>query len=290
MRPLLPGRRSTLLSLALLLALPSLSAANIAPAVRDSNDIPSAPTFALKLRREFFIPDSFPAANWSPSAINIYKTDVAKVLDTMHLVLNSENGDKKFSFPVRGRVTSGFGPRRMWSFHYHFGTDVKLAVGDTVVAAMDGVIRVVRYDSGYGNFIVIAHENGLETLYGHLHSTLVQSGQEVKSGDAIALGGNTGRSTGAHLHFEFRFMGAQFDAGRLLGFEDGEVLADEFDLDPSWFKYLTDMRAAKYHYVRRGDNLGRIARRYGTTVQRVAKINGMRTNTLLRVGRRIRVL
>ena len=105
------------------------------------------------------------------------------------------------------RITDVFGyrPRRRRA---HYGLDIKVYVGDTIRAAFDGKVRVVKNQGrrGYGKYVVIRHDNGLETVYGHLSKQLVDTNQLVKAGEPIALGGNTGRSTGSHLHFETRFL------------------------------------------------------------------------------------
>ncbi|MBF0976287.1 MAG: M23 family metallopeptidase, partial [Bacteroidetes bacterium] len=95
---------------------------------------------------------------------------------------------------------------------YHYGTDIGLKVGDSIVSVFDGTVRIVSYDAhGYGNYIVVRHNNGLESLYAHLSQTIAVENQKVKAGELIGLGGNTGRSTGPHLHFEFRFLGNPFN-------------------------------------------------------------------------------
>ncbi len=108
-------------------------------------------------------------------------------------------------YPTRGRyITSKFGPR--WG-KTHNGIDIAGNTGDPVTAAFDGVIEDAGVVSGYGNMIKIKHEDGLETLYGHLSSINVKKGQEIKKGDVIGEVGSTGRSTGPHLHFELRSKG-----------------------------------------------------------------------------------
>lgn len=102
-------------------------------------------------------------------------------------------------------VTSVYGMRCK---KMHRGIDLALEVGDTIASAFEGYVRKTGYDyGGYGRFMVVRHLNGLETVYGHLQTCLLDEGTEVKSGQSIALGGNTGRSTGPHLHFEILFMG-----------------------------------------------------------------------------------
>lgn len=85
----------------------------------------------------------------------------------------------------------------------HNGLDIKVYIGDTIRAAFSGKVRMVKYERrGYGKYVVIRHENGLETVYGHLSKQIVDENQYVEAGEPIGLGGNTGRSTGSHLHFE----------------------------------------------------------------------------------------
>ena len=78
---------------------------------------------------------------------------------------------------------------------------------------------------GYGKYIVVRHSNGLETIYAHLSKFLVKINQPVYAGEPIALGGNTGRSSGAHLHFETRFMGVPIDPGSMVNFKSHSLLA-----------------------------------------------------------------
>ena len=112
----------------------------------------------------------------------------------------------KFFRPVFGGViTSQFGYRPAFK-RIHNGIDISLRVGDTVRAALPGVVKTVGYESGgYGNYVVLTHPDGVETRYAHLSRSLVVQGQQVISGDAIALGGNTGNSTGPHLHLELKY-------------------------------------------------------------------------------------
>lgn len=116
-------------------------------------------------------------------------------------------------------ITSHYGYRPKYS-RYHKGVDLKLYIGDTVRSAWDGVVRIVKYEpKGYGNYVVIRHHNGLETIYGHLSKHLVKVNQVVTAGQSIGLGGNTGRSTGSHLHFETRFKGIAIDPEKLFDFK-----------------------------------------------------------------------
>ena len=134
---------------------------------------------------------------------------------------------KNYCMPTPSRViTSQFGPR--WG-RQHKGLDIKGDIGDTIRAAFSGKIRVVRYEAkGYGNYVVIRHNNGLETIYGHLSKHLVRENQTVRAGDPIGLGGNTGRSTGSHLHFETRLCGVALNPALFFDFRNQDVTGDYY--------------------------------------------------------------
>lgn len=144
-------------------------------------------------------------------SIHYPKTDFTKKKDTTYLSLLPSYG-QQYVHPFIGKVTSRFGPR---GGKYHYGTDVKLNVGDSVKAIFDGIVRISRRSSSYGYIVVIRHYNGLETYYAHLSKLLVEQEQSVKAGDVIALGGNTGKSRGAHLHLELRYLGAAMDPEKI---------------------------------------------------------------------------
>jgi hypothetical protein len=144
----------------------------------------------------------------------------------------------------------------MFGSSFHFGLDISLNTGDSVRSALDGVVRIVRKDPpGYGNFVVVTHMNGLETLYGHLDKPLVREGQHVKSGEAIGLGGNTGRSSGPHLHFEFRFMGEPIDPLRIISLKNGKPIHNSFVLDKTFFDHLRKLRGMAVLKTRNGGSL-----------------------------------
>ena len=209
--------------------------------------------------------------------------------------------------PIKGMITSPFGWRKT---RMHKGEDIRLYVGDTVRAAFDGRVRICRFERrGYGNYYVIRHDNGLETIYGHLSKHLVKQDEYVKAGQAIGLGGSTGRSTGPHLHFEMRYLGVALDPSKLIDFTTFQPHDSIYHLDRKKAEWAqnnygrsgssrsasTSSRNSKarrsgssYHTVRRGDTLGSIARRYGTTVNRLCKLNGIRANTKLQIGKRIK--
>ena len=268
-----------------------------------------------------FVDETFKFTTWNTEDADMYDFEPAYMRDTLNIMLFDAEANCQFIFPIKStRVTSGFGPRRLWSKHFHYGLDIDLETGDTVVSALDGVVRVTRYERGYGYFVVVSHNNGLETLYGHLSSFIAKPGQEVKAGDPIGRGGSTGLSTGAHLHFEFRFMGEQFDPARIISFRNSEVITSAFKLDAKWFRHLTSpykqptyththknsksqvyknngvqkttpggkgSGGSVYYAVKKGDSLGGIAKMYGTSVQNLCTLNNVHSLTILQIGQRL---
>ena len=208
---------------------------------------------------------------------------------------------KNFCMPTTSRVlTSNFGAR--WG-RQHKGLDIKVYIGDTIRAAFDGKVRVVRYEGrGYGKYVVIRHDNGLETYYAHMSKRNVVAGQQVKSGDVIGLCGNTGRSRGSHLHFEIRYMGNALNPEDVLDCSTHDLFNDELSLTSSSFRKVakggkagskTSSGSGKasngWYRVRSGDTLEKIARRNGTTVTQLCKLNGISRNKILHPGDKLRV-
>ena len=191
------------------------------------------------------------------------------------------------------KITSKFGPRRR---RMHNGLDVKVYIGDTIRAAFDGKVRMVKYERrGYGKYVVIRHDNGLETVYGHLSKQLVKEDQYVEAGEVIGLGGNTGRSTGSHLHFETRFLGQAINPALLFDFEKQDVVADSYLFQKGKNRYRSGRTSAiasngdvQYYKVRRGDSLSRIAKRTGTSIDALCKLNKISRRTTLRIGQVLR--
>lgn len=211
-----------------------------------------------------------------------------------------------FTMPCKGLVTSEFGWRRK---RPHFGTDIDLETGDTVVASFEGKVRIATFNyGGYGNVVVIRHNNGLETVYGHLSKLLVNPGDEVSSGMVIGLGGNTGHSFGSHLHFEIRFLGKPIDSEDIIDYDKGEIKNSALVLYKEDFTKKYDLRTLHNHkqtkshtvsktqlnsgksvVVKNGDSLYKIAKRNNTTVSAICKKNGFKTNKVLKPGMRIKV-
>ena len=244
---------------------------------------------------------------WDNDNISPYRTVKIDSLP-QSVAINFVDSLKHYRFPYVGRITSRYGIRHR---RPHNGIDMALKVGDTICAAFDGRVRFSKAtDTGYGTLIIIRHDNGLETYHGHLSARLVEENDRVVAGQPIGLGGNSGRSTGPHIHFETRFYGQSFDPERIINFRTGELRRDHFLLKKSYFsiysKYSQDFNAEaerndaekkenalsaekRYYKVRSGDYLGLIAKRNGTTVSAICRLNGITPNTTLQIGKVLRV-
>lgn len=222
--------------------------------------------------------------SWVTTRAHPYKSN--EVPDSFRIDLRG------FCMPTPSRnVTSRFGYRPAFK-RVHKGLDIKVYTGDTIVAAFDGKVRVVQYDEGgYGNYVVIRHNNGLETIYGHLSKQLVVGDQEVKAGEPIGLGGNTGRSFGSHLHFETRLAGEAINPELLFDFPAQDVTCDFYTFHKSDTGNATSVLAANspngathFYKVGRGETLSGIASKLGLSEEQLARTNHLKTNARLRTG------
>ena len=236
----------------------------------------------------------YPAYGLYPEWSNAYAHSYKNVTlpDSFRIDLSN------FCMPTtQTRITSKFGPRRR---RMHNGIDVKVYVGDTIRSAFAGKVRIVKDQGrrkGYGKYVIIRHENGLETVYGHLSKQLVKEDQYVEAGEVIGLGGNTGRSTGSHLHFETRFLGQAINPALLFDFEKQDVVADSYLFQKGRNRYRGNNRNAgaittegdiQYYKVRQGDSLARISKKTGTSIDALCKLNRITRRTTLRIGQVLR--
>jgi murein DD-endopeptidase MepM/ murein hydrolase activator NlpD len=245
----------------------------------------------LEEKEELLFPaDELYGSNWDTRWVDPFRTDNSDVTfpDSCEIDCSS------FIIPIDNdlRVTSKYGPRRR---RMHRGIDLKVQIGDTIRAAFSGKVRIRNFERrGYGNYLVVRHPNGLETIYGHLSGFLVGINDIVHAGDPIALGGNTGRSTGSHLHFETRFLGQAIDPTEIIDFENGVPHKDLYvfrNVKINGRKsnvYTSSTDQIVYHRVKSGDTLGAIARKYGTTVSELCRLNGLKSTAVLRIGQSIR--
>lgn len=251
-----------------------------------------------------------PAADLYDEWNNVYAHKAKNVPDSFRINL------RNFCMPTVSRVvTSNFGSR--WG-RQHKGIDIKVYIGDTIRAAFSGKVRMVKYNpGGYGKYIVIRHPNGLETIYGHLSKQLVSEDQEVRAGDVIGLGGNTGRSTGSHLHFETRLCGLALNPALMFDFRNQDVVGDYYvynsrthdreSLDANELRgkignggYTREQVVGKgyasaarsevvlqeklYHKVAKGETLSVISRKRGVSIDQICKLNHIRKNIKIKPG------
>lgn len=247
---------------------------------------------------------------WDSKRVNPYVNAI--IPDTKDIDVTN------FSMPHPGYVTSEYGYRRRFR-RQHKGIDIKAHTGDTIRSAFNGKIRLTNYERrGYGYYVIIRHENGLETVYGHLSKFLVKEDQYVKAGEPIALAGNTGRSFGSHLHFETRYMGIPINPAAIFDFPNQTTHTDIYTFDKNTYKNARNYSAAsnrkymakyreenkakfeaaakttakgngKTYRIRRGDSLSKIASRNGVTVKQLCRLNGLKTTSKLQIGQVIRL-
>lgn len=250
---------------------------------------------------------------WESGLVNPYKSSV--VPDRKEINVSN------FAMPTSGYITSPYGYRKRFR-RMHKGVDLKVQIGDTIRAAFDGKVRLTKFEKrGYGYYVILRHGNELETVYGHLSKFLVKPDQYVKAGDPIALGGNTGRSTGPHLHFETRYMGYAINPMAIFDFENQTTHTDTYVFDKRTYQNARDyspagqrhlaasqkapanakassksssktkgsVRASKSYKVKKGDTLSKIAARNGVSVKELCRINGIKTSTKLTPGKSLKV-
>ena len=231
------------------------------------------------------------------AAIHLPKLDVNSLTEPLVIHLRDNVHGEKFTWPTpwSARPTSHFGPRwRRW----HYGLDLALPTGEPISSAFDGVVCISKYNRSYGNLVIIHHPNGLETYYAHMSQRNVVAGQQVKSGETIGLCGNTGRSRGSHLHFEIRYMGNAINPEHVVNCATHDLVSDDLSLTSSSFRKVGNSKGRSssggsssggWYRVRQGDTLEKIARRNGTTINQLCKLNGISRNKVLHPGDRLRV-
>ena len=219
-------------------------------------------------------PASFLYPEWSNSYVHNY--DNVTLPDSLVVSM------KGYCMPTDSTyITDKFGyrPRRG---RQHMGLDIRIKTGDTIRAAFDGKVRISRYERrGYGHYLVIRHPNGLETVYGHLSKKLVDENDIVHAGDPIALGGNTGRSTGPHLHFETRILGNAINPAMMFDFPHQRAQTE-------YYVYEKNTRPV-YYRVKSGDTLSGIALKNETSVSNICKLNGITSKTVIKPGQTLRI-
>ena len=261
----------------------------------------------VEVAEEFQIDSSWVKATeyysiWDAYSLNPYRSDVSELKEPLNIILFDTVKGQYWSEPVPNSfLTSEFGRR---GNRWHYGVDLELDMGDSIQAVWDGIVRLTNWDGGgYGNYVLVRHYNGLETLYGHLSDIRCTVGQIVQAGDLLAKGGSTGRSSGPHLHFEIRYQGIPLNPMEVFDFNGHQIKASNFSISPETFDYLgrrsksterghygsSKTRKVYYHSVRRGDTLSSISDKYGVPVSTLRKLNGMGRSSGLQAGKRLRI-
>lgn len=206
-----------------------------------------------------------------------------------------------FVFPFSGKVISHFGKRGR---RMHTGTDIKLNRGDTVRAGFTGIVTKSSRYYGYGNLVVLKHPGGIETYYAHLSKCLVEDGDSVTAGQPVGLGGRTGRATTNHLHFELRADGRPMNSEKLFDFANRRIISllietsrntDSGREEKSISEKKEDTLESsaetdsEYHIIRQGDTLYSLARKNGTTVEALCKLNHISKNAKLHIGQKLKI-
>ncbi len=237
---------------------------------------------------------------WDTLYIRLNRHKKVTINDSIILsLLTADNS--KFYMPVPGMVLSEFGWRHG---RVHAGIDLRLAKGDSVHSSFDGVVRMSRYFSGYGNIVVVRHYNGLETCYAHLSKRIAKVNQEVKAGEVLGLGGHTGRATCDHLHFEVRYLEEPMNPRLVVDFQNQKISNDSLIVSNDSFfhrktttsKHKTtspsDFKMDKngdFYTIKQGDTLYSIAKRNHTTVASLCNNNNISEHSILHLGQKIKL-
>lgn len=224
---------------------------------------------------------------WNTQQPHPYSPELCSGDSVIRLRLaGGQNG--QFAFPLDKCVlTSHYGHR--WG-RVHKGVDLDLSVKDTVRSVFDGMVRFAGFHGAYGRVIVVRHSNGLETLYAHLHKFYVKPGQTVAAGQPIAAGGNSGNSTGSHLHFECRFKGVDINPMHIIDFKVQNLIKQKVSLVKTRNGFVATPDGVVVHTVKKGEFLRQIADLYGTTCTEICRQNQINKNSMLRVGQKLRIL
>jgi murein DD-endopeptidase MepM/ murein hydrolase activator NlpD len=227
--------------------------------------------------------------SWDTLRVNSFRTKGNEIEFPDSFQVDCQSFVIPIDIPIK--VTSNYGPRRR---RMHKGIDLKVEKGDTIRAAFDGKVRIKGYERrGYGYYLVLRHPNGLETIYGHLSKFLVAENDILRAGTPIGLGGNTGRSTGSHLHFETRFLGQALNPNDIIDFETGTPHNDYYVMYKKRFDkvgniYTSTSERIVYHRIKTGETLSQIALMYHTSVAELCRLNGLTRTSKLRIGQTLR--
>lgn len=189
------------------------------------------------------------------------------------------------------RLGSPYGIR---DHRLHRGVDIHVEKGEPMLAAYPGRVSVSKYNKGgYGHYVVVDHEDGLQTLYGHLAERLVRVGDVVFPGDIVGLAGNTGRSSGAHLHFEIRYKDININPATVINFPKWELQSgvermSKKKIVSAHYNMQSKLNKENFYIVKPGDTFADVAKYFYISEDAVRRINGIPKDQPLRAGQRLK--
>lgn len=230
---------------------------------------------------------------------NIYKVQVDSLTNvkinatTKDSITHSYFSD--FLLPGNnGKMFSKFGPR--WG-RMHYGNDVKMSKGDTVVAIQNGKVIRSNWGTGFGNIIIVEHQNNIQTYYGHLAKFIKKKGELVEKGEAIGLAGGTGNARGPHLHFEIHENRKAYNPELIFNFKDHKIRDEAINetcmaairrkLRPKG--YANNIAVPEYYSVGKGDSLWKISRKYKISMKSICRLNHISEKSILQIGQPLRM-
>ncbi|NRR92929.1 peptidoglycan DD-metalloendopeptidase family protein [Winogradskyella undariae] len=244
------------------------------------------------------------AENWDNFVFNPYRNDLHA------FPLEIKFSDSTYTSPVLHKkvITSHYGWR---GGRAHNGIDIDLVTGDSVVAVLDGIVRLAKYVNGYGYTVVIRHYNGVESTYAHLSKIETKVNDTIQRGQFIAKGGNTGNSRGSHLHLELSYKGESIYPEYLFDFSPkNEIRSQHVWVTQKWTyarfhnsRYATEVnviesadeakelvrlaKLPKYYVVKKGDTLYDISRKNNTSIAALCNSNAIKKSSKLKIGQRL---
>ncbi|NRD20070.1 peptidoglycan DD-metalloendopeptidase family protein [Winogradskyella eckloniae] len=243
------------------------------------------------------------AAFWDNINHNPYQNSIQK------FPLELSFSDSTYASPVLHKkvITSRYGWRRG---RPHNGIDIDLVTGDSVVAVLDGIVRIAKYSNGFGNVVVVRHYNGLESTYAHLSHIAVKANDTIAKAQYLGKGGNTGNSRGSHLHLELSYKGQPIHPEYIFDFSSKNAIRSQrLWVTHKWaharfhnskrvskIKLITTEDEAalaslakqpRFYVVKKGDTLYGISRRNNMSVARLCKTNSINQNTTLKIGQKL---
>ena len=206
------------------------------------------------------------------------------VRDYLHPLVDAESiiiavGESE-PFAVMSNISSMLSKYGVRNHRLHRGVDVRITMGEPIVAAFPGVVIVSKFNpGGYGHYVLVQHDNDIQTLYGHLSKREVKVGDKLLPGDIVGLGGNSGRTTGPHLHFEIRYGKYNIDPETVVDFPhweltEGASRISKSDVITAHRKMQAKLKNEDY-IVKEGDTLESIAALFNISVMSLCRTNNI---------------